>query len=95
MKHYLKETGCACGRDHTVAIDEVVIGKGVIRRLPEFAAKYGAKRPFVLCDKNTYAAAGQAVCSLLEEAGISYSKYVLPQASLDPDEFAGGAAVMH
>ena len=95
MKHYLKETGCACGRDHTVAIDEVVIGKGVIRRLPEFAAKYGAKRPFVLCDKNTYAAAGQAVCSLLEEAGVSYSKYVFPQASLEPDEFAVGAAVMH
>jgi len=95
MKHYLKETGCACGRDHTVAIDEVVIGKGVIRRLPEFAAKYGAKRPFVLCDKNTYAAAGQAVCTLLEEAGVSYSKYVFPQASLEPDEFAVGAAVMH
>ena len=95
MKHYLKETGCACGRDHTVAIDEVVIGKGVIRRLPEFAAKYGAKRPFVLCDKNTYAAAGQAVCTLLEEAGVSYSKYVSPQASLEPDEFAVGAAVMH
>lgn len=95
MKHYLKETGCACGKDHTVAIDEVVIGKGVIRRLPEFAAKYGAKRPFVLCDKNTYAAAGQAVCTLLEEAGVSYSKYVFPQASLEPDEFAVGAAVMH
>ena len=95
MKHYLKETGCACGRDHTVAIDEVIIGKGVIRRLPEFAAKYGAKRPFVLCDKNTYAAAGQAVCTLLEEAGVSYSKYVSPQASLEPDEFAVGAAVMH
>ena len=95
MKHYLKETGCACGRNHTVAIDEVVIGKGVIRRLPEFVRRYGAVRPFVLCDANTFAAAGRAVCEILEESGISYSKYVFPQPSLEPDEFAVGAAVMH
>ena len=95
MKHYLKETGCACGRSHTVAIDEVVIGKGVLRRLPEFVARYGAKRPFVLCDQNTFAAAGKAVCEILEENGISCSSYVFPQSSLEPDEFAVGAAVMH
>ena len=95
MKHYLKETGCACGRSHTVAIDEVVIGKGVLRRLPELVARYGAKRPFVLCDQNTFAAAGKAVCEILEENGISCSSYVFPQSSLEPDEFAVGAAVMH
>ena len=95
MKNYLPETGCACGKRHSVAIDDVVVGSGVIRRIPEFLEKYGAKKPFILADVNTFAAAGEAVCSLLTDAGIPYSQYVFPQASLEPDEHAVGAAIMH
>ena len=95
MKNYLLETGCACGRSHTVAVDEVVVGSGAIRRLVEFVKNYGAKRPFVLADVNTFAAAGEAVCALLKEAGISYSQYIFPQSALEPDEHAVGAAIMH
>ena len=95
MKNYLLETGCPCGKPHTVAIDEVVVGSGVIRRIPEFVKKYGAKRPFVLADVNTFAAAGEQVCAILKEAEIPYSSYVFPQKDLEPDEHAVGAAVMH
>ena len=95
MKNYLRESGCPCGRAHSVAIDEVIVGSGVIRRIPEFVEKYGAKRPFVLCDVNTFAAAGEQVCAVLAEAGIPYSRYVFPQTALEPDEHAVGAAVMH
>ena len=95
MKNYLLETGCACGRSHTVAVDEVVVGSGSIRRIVEFVKNYGAKRPFVLADVNTFAAAGEAVCALLKEAGISYSQYIFPQSTLEPDEHAVGAAIMH
>ena len=95
MKNYLLETGCACGRSHTVAVDEVVVGSGSIRRIVEFVKNYGAKRPFVLADVNTFAAAGEAVCALLKEAGISYSQYIFPQSALEPDEHAVGAAIMH
>ena len=95
MKNYLLETGCPCGRSHTVAVDEVVVGSGAIRRIPEFVEKYGAKRPFVLCDTNTFAAAGEAVCALLQDAGIPFSRYIFPQAALEPDEQAVGAAIMH
>ena len=45
MKHYLMEQGCPCGKAHTAPIDEIVVGKGVVARLPEFVAKYGAKKP--------------------------------------------------
>ena len=48
MKSYLMETGCPCGRSHTAAVDEVVVGSGVIARIPEFIEKYGAKKPFLL-----------------------------------------------
>ena len=95
MKNYLQETGCPCGKPHNVAIDEVVVGSGVIGRIPEFVEKYSSKRPFVLADVNTFAAAGEQVCKALEEAGISYSKYVFPQSALEPDEHAVGSAIMH
>ena len=95
MKNYLLETGCACGRSHTVAVDEVVVGSGVIRRVPEFVKNYGAKRPFILADVNTFAAAGEAVCALLQDAGIPYSQYIFPQTALEPNEESVGAAFMH
>lgn len=95
MKNYLQVSGCPCGRSHDVAIDEVVVGSGVIRRIPEFVNKYGAVRPFVLADINTFAAAGEQVCAVLDEASIPYSRYVFPQKTLKPDEHAVGAAVMH
>lgn len=95
MKNYLQVSGCPCGRSHDVAIDEVVVGSGVIRRIPEFVNKYGAVRPFVLADINTFAAAGEQVCAVLDEASIPYSRHVFPQKTLKPDEHAVGAAVMH
>lgn len=95
MKNYLGSAVCACGKTHDVAIDEVVIGKGAVKQLPDFIAKYHSNKPFVLCDCNTDAAAGQLVCELLQENGISYSKYVFPQSALEPDEHAVGSAFMH
>lgn len=95
MKNYLQESGCPCGRAHRVDIDEVIVGKGVLARLPELVQRYGAVRPFVLADCNTMEAAGHAVCTLLEQAQITYGSYVFPQTALEPDEHAVGAAVMH
>ena len=93
MKDYLKNP-CVCGKKHTVAIDEVVIGCGVVNRLPEFVKKYG-KRPFVVADVNTYAAAGEKVCAILQAAGIPYGSFVFRERALEPDEHAVGAAFMH
>ena len=95
MKQYLMEQGCPCGKAHTAPIDEVLVGKGVVARLPEFVAKFGAKKPFLLADVNTWAAAGETVAKILTDAGISYAKYVFPNAALEPDEPAMGSAVMH
>ena len=93
MKDYLKNP-CPCGKAHTVAIDEVVVGKGVVRRLPEFVKKYG-KKPFVVADRNTFAAAGENVCELLKTAAIPFGSFVFKDAALEPDEKAVGAAFMH
>ena len=93
MKDYLANP-CPCGRNHTVAVDDVVIGSGVVNRLPELVRKYG-KKPFVVADVNTYAAAGEKVCEILKAAGISYGSFVFKDKALEPDEKAVGAAFMH
>ncbi len=93
MKDYLRNP-CPCGRPHTIAIDQVVIGSGVVNRVPEFVKKYGNK-PFVVADVHTFAAAGEKVCSLLKDAGIPYGRFVFKNTALEPDEHAVGAAFMH
>ena len=93
MKDYLVNP-CSCGKLHTVAIDEVAVGSGAVNRLPEFVKKYGQK-PFVVADVNTFAAAGEKVCGILEAAGILYGSFVFKDKALEPDEKAVGAAFMH
>ncbi len=89
------EKNCPCGREHTASIDDVVIGKGAIKKIPEYIRKYGAKKAFVLADVNTFEVAGKTVCDILDKSGIPYSKYVFNDRSLKPSEPAVGSAVMH
>ena len=42
MKQYLNDSLCECGKMHRVDIDEILIGKGVVNKLPELVKKYGA-----------------------------------------------------
>ena len=93
MKDYLKNP-CPCGKTHTIAIDEVVVGSGAVNRLPEFVKKYG-KRPFVVADVHTYAAAGEKVCGLLKGENIPFGSFIFKDTALEPDERAVGAAFMH
>ena len=95
MEHYLKAENCPCGRRHTATIDDVIVGNGVISQLPGILARYGAKKPFILADVNTYAAAGKAVCTLLDAQSIGYSRYIFPDTALEPDEKAVGSLMLH
>ncbi len=95
MKNYLPVANCPCGKVHRVAIDDIIIGRGVLGQIPQILQRYHSTRPFILADVNTHAAAGRAVCDVLESSGISHSLYVFPQTALEPDEHAVGAAVMH
>ncbi len=95
LENYLGSKSCACGREHDIDIDQVIVGNGVIRCLPDLIKKYGAKKPFVLADVNTFAAAGKTLCRILEENHILYGKYIFDDTALEPDERAVGSAVMH
>ena len=67
---------CPCGKKHTSALDMLVSGPGALARLPELLARYDAKKPFLLADRNTFAAAGGRVCEILTQAGFGYASYV-------------------
>lgn len=95
MMDDLKMEHCPCGHGHRVEIDHVIIGNGVLNRLSQLVAEYGAVRPFLLADCNTWQAAGARVGEILEQAHISWEKFVFQDKALEPDEKAVGSAVMH
>ena len=86
---------CECGVHHAVSIKYVKTGRGVIGCVPEMLEELGAKKPFVLCDKNTYRAAGEKVCQVLDAAKIPYTLYILPVEKPAPDEWTVGNVLMH
>ena len=85
---------CSCGKvhDHNIRLE---IGAGVLNKLPQAVEELEGTKVFVLSDRNTFAAAGQRVCRLLEDAGIPYVSYSFSEEAPEPDEKSVGAAVMH
>jgi len=92
---FQSEFQCECGKLHKAMLDDVIIGKGVLEKLPEVIARYGAKKVFVFADPNTDAVAGIRVAKILENSGIAYTKYVFFTAELEPNEEAVGSLMMH
>ncbi len=95
MNLYEDGRACACGKVHTCALERVIVGKGVLAQLPREIVRLCPSRTFVLCDVNTYEAAGKRVEALLEQSGIAYALFVFPDAHLEPDEHAVRTARQH
>ena len=85
---------CTCGKHHFGQLSDCIIGEGALKRLPEIIEKYKVQNPFVLCDRETYAAAGEAVCAILTEAGISHTLHIIRRTRPAPDEAIVGEAFM-
>ncbi len=85
---------CDCGREHRFDA-RVICGAGVLARLPEVARQLGAGKVYLLSDQNTWQAAGQRACRLLENAGVQVCSFTLPEREPHPDEQRAGAALMH
>ena len=91
----LGEFDCACGKRHSLGVAKVFIEKGAVKTLPALLKEIGAKKPFLLSGHDTYAAAGEAVCKVLADAGVPYSEYVFPVSPVRPTEYTVGSALMH
>ena len=66
----LKNIPCNCGREHKIDISDVISEPGAIYKLPEVLEKLGCKRPFILCDDNTFLAAGKKVEEIITKASV-------------------------
>lgn len=80
---------CDASRNQQIYVDDIVIEKGAIRRLPEILQqKYGQyKKIAMVCDDNTYEAAGKTV----EELVPSITTIKLDPHGLHADEHGVGA----
>ena len=85
----------SCGKKHFGLLRDYIAGENAIGQLPALLNKYECKRPFVLCDPNTYRAAGKCVEDVLKEAGISFSLHVMAAEKPAPDEKTVGEALMY
>ncbi len=85
---------CSCGKRHFGQLSDCIIGEGALLRLPDILGKYGASHPFILCDRETYAAAGEQVCDVLSSVGITYTLHIIRRTRPAPDEKIVGEAVM-
>ena len=88
---------CACGKHHSCPMDYLKIGPGAIRETAAMVKAMGCEKPFVVCDQNTYEAAGKQVEALLTEAGISHVLYIIPCAGqkIAPAQWEVGSVIMH
>ena len=86
---------CSCGRHHACPMAYLKIGRGVVDQVPQMLAAMGRKKPFVVFDRHTRAAAGDKVCAILRDAGIPFSAYEVPGDRLAPAEWETGSIVMH
>ena len=97
MNEFLKLNNkkCSCGKVHSFDVNKIFIGDGVIKNIPPIIKEYRAKKAFVFGDKNTFKAAGEQVCLILENEKINYTSYVLDEEMPEPDEKTVGSVIMH
>lgn len=74
---------CDCGRTHFAPIKAIDIRSDALNDLPEYVAKYGYKKPYILCDTITYEIAGKTCDQLLKKSGLQPSVLVLKHLGYD------------
>ena len=63
---------CACGKKHVCALKYLNIGRGIIDDVPTMVQAMGRRKPFVVCDGNTWEVAGRRVDAALTVANIDH-----------------------
>ncbi|MFW6279083.1 MAG: sn-glycerol-1-phosphate dehydrogenase [Bacillota bacterium] len=66
-----KEFECQCGSTHQVSIKDIRIGKGILDQVPVLLENLtGYKKIYIICDTNTYQAAGRELEKSLKVNGF-------------------------
>ena len=89
------EFTCKCGKVHRPKIKKAIIGDGAVANVPSVLSELGGKKAFVICDPNTYKAAGEKVLSVLKAANFPYTLFTFRENRPEPDEKAVGSVILH
>lgn len=84
---------CSCGKNHTVKIQNIKVGKGILNKLPDLIKDYENKLIFIIEDIHTFEIAGKKVESLLKDK-FTVSKYIFNQEHLVPNEMTLGRLML-
>lgn len=84
---------CSCGKNHSVGIENIKVGKGVITQLPNVIKSYEGKKVFIIADIHTFNVAGRKVEELLKDK-FKVSKYVFNDERLIPNEITLGRLIL-
>ena len=85
----------SCGKRHFGGLKDCVVGSNVLPGLAALLKKYEISHPFILCDTNTYRAAGAQVVELVKAAGLPYTLHIVERDHPAPDEHIVGEALMY
>ena len=95
ISDYIKSSfDCTCGVNHSCSVRRIDISSGALNSLAEYVRSDGFTNVLVVCDRNTYAAAGEKTVFLLLAADIVLDTLVFENDILIPDEYAVGSVVM-
>ncbi len=83
---------CQCGRHHSVDIEKIVVGNGILGELIDTLEPFRAGKLLVISDTNTYGVFGKRVAEHLGQAGFLLKTFIFetPGHALIPDEHAIG-----
>lgn len=74
-----KTFACECGRNHTVAIREIIYSEAAIGNAPSILARiFGAKPATLIADRRTFGVAGKALGDSLSAAGRNVATLIVP-----------------
>ncbi len=89
---------CTCGRHHSIDINRIITGSGVLEKLPGELTPFKEKTILVVADDNTVKICGEKVKNMLDAAGFTTELLVLNTPGypvLLPDERAVGTLLIH
>ena len=88
IEQYIGRTiNCDCGKAHSSKVETIEIKKDVIEhQMVNFLKRKGYKKLTVVCDKNTYRAAGKRVCEALEKEDIPFKLHMFAEDTVLPNE---------
>lgn len=83
-----KEFTCSCKRVHSSGLNQILVEKGAINKLPSFVKSFNKKSVFLVCDENTYRVGGKKALSLLTKNNFSTDVFLFPKTPFEPDDTA-------